>query len=108
MSSVSRPSRTSSFVRASASSPLMRTPYRAATASYQPQRRGRPVTAPYSLPLSRSRLPISPESSVGSGPSPTRVVYAFTTPSTPPIAFGGSPSPVQTPPTDALDEVTYG
>ena len=66
------------------------------------------MTAPYSLPLSRSRLPISPKSSVGSGPSPTRVVYAFTTPSTQPIAFGGSPRPVQTPPTDAFDEVTYG
>src|SRR3954470_18527418 len=104
----SSPSRTSSLVSASVSRPLTRAPYRTATASYHPQRRGRPVTAPYSLPLSRSRLPISPVSSVGNGPSPTRVVYAFTTPSTPPIAFGGTPSPVQTPPMVALDEVTYG
>src|SRR5207244_12487202 len=108
MSIVSSPSRTSSFVSASASSPLMRTPYRTATASYQPHRRGRPVTAPYSLPLSRSRLPISPVNSVGSGPSPTRVVYAFTTPSTPLIARGPTPRPVQTPPIDAFDDVTYG
>src|SRR5207247_5208048 len=86
----------------------MRTPYRTATASYQPQRRGRPVTAPYSLPLSRSRLPISPVSSVGNGPSPTRVVYAFTTPITAPIARGPTPSPVHTPPIDAFDDVTYG
>src|SRR5262249_61381925 len=88
------------------SSPLLRAPYRPPPASYQPQRRGRPVTAPYSLPLSRCRSPVAPESSVGSGPSPTRVVYAFATPSTRPIAFGGSPRPVQTPPTDAFDEVT--
>ena len=86
----------------------MRTPYRTATASYQPQRRGRPVTAPYSWPLSRRRSPISPVSSVGSGPSPTRVVYAFATPSTPSMARGPMPSPVHTPPIDALDDVTYG
>jgi len=36
--------------------------------------RGRPVTAPNSWPLSRSLFPRSPVSSVGSGPSPTRVV----------------------------------
>src|SRR5262249_58198889 len=104
MSMRSRPSRTSSLVSARPSSPLIRAPYRTATASYHPQRRGRPVTAPYSLPLSRSRSPISPDNSVGSGPSPTRVVYALTTPSTRPIAFGGKPSPVQTPPTDAFDD----
>src|SRR5437762_554201 len=108
MSMRSRPSSTSSFVSASASRPLMRAPYRTATASYQPQRRGRPVTAPYSLPVSRRRFPVSPNSSVGSGPSPTLVVYALTTPSTPPIARGGRPSPVHTPPTDAFDDVTYG
>src|SRR5438132_7243795 len=108
MSRRSTPSRTSSLVNASASSPLSRTAYRTATASYHPHRRGRPVTAPYSFPLSRSRFPISPVSSVGSGPSPTRVVYALTTPSTRPTARGGRPSPVQTPPTDAFDEVTYG
>src|SRR5262249_60905011 len=103
-----RPSGPPGFVTASPSRPWTRAAYRRAPASYQPQRRGRPVTAPYSLPLSRSRSPISPNSSVGSGPSPTRVVYAFATPSTWPIAFGGSPSPVHTPPTDAFDEVTYG
>src|SRR3954470_9268579 len=108
MSIRSRPSSTSSLVSARPSRPLMRAAYRTATASYQPQRRGRPVTAPYSLPLSRRRLPISPVSSVGNGPSPTRVVYAFTTPITPPIARGPTPRPVHTPPTEAFDDVTYG
>src|SRR3954468_24925973 len=108
MSMRSRPSSTSSFVSARPSRPLMRAAYRTATASNQPHRRGRPVTAPYSLPLSRRRLPRSPKSSVGNGPSPTRVVYAFTTPTTRPTAFGGTPRPVHTPPTDAFEEVTYG
>src|SRR5262249_17531739 len=104
----SRPSRTSSLVSASASRPLIRTPYRAATASYQPQRRDRPVTPPYSLPLSRKRLARSSESSVGKGPSPTLVVYALTTPRTASMARGPTPNPVQMPPTDAFDDVTYG
>src|SRR2546421_12183383 len=102
------PSRTSSLVSAMASRPLMRAEYRTTTASYQPQRRGRPVDAPYSWPPSRSRSASAPDSSVGSGPSPTRVVYAFATPSTPLMALGGTPRPVQTPPIDALDEVTNG
>src|SRR5439155_23816167 len=88
--------------------PFTRTAWRTATASYHPQRRGRPVTAPNSCPGSRRRLPISPVSSVGNGPSPTRVVYAFATPITPSIARGGMPRPVQTPPVVAFDEVTYG
>lgn len=46
--------------------------------------------------------------SVGNGPSPTLVVYALTTPITSPIADGGKPSPVQTPPMLQFDDVTYG
>ena len=38
------------------------------------QRLGRPVVVPYSAPRSRSRSPVASRSSVGSGPSPTRVV----------------------------------
>ncbi len=53
-----------------------------AAASNQPQRRGRPVTEPYSLPFTRRCSPISSSSSVGNGPAPTRVAYAFATPST--------------------------
>lgn len=46
--------------------------------------------------------------SVGNGPSPTRVVYAFMTPILVSILFGGTPKPVQTPATPVLDDVTYG
>ena len=47
-----------------------------ATASNQPQRRGRPVTVPYSRPVLRMRspMPSGPSvNSVGKGPRPTRV-----------------------------------
>ena len=40
----------------------------------QPQRRSRPVVAPYSLPMRRSSDPRCPEISVGNGPLPTRCV----------------------------------
>jgi len=53
-----------------------------AAASNQPVRRGRPVVAPNSRPRWRSRSPMSSESSVGNGPSPTRVLYALVMPST--------------------------
>src|SRR5260221_4892405 len=45
--------------------------------------------------VSRSIAPCSSSSSVGNGPSPTRVVYAFITPTTQPIRCGGMPAPVQ-------------
>jgi hypothetical protein len=51
---------------------------------------------------------LTSSSSVGKGPSPTLVVYAFTTPITSPMLHGGSPRPVHTPPMLQLDEVTYG
>ena len=40
----------------------------------QPQRRRRPVVAPYSRPISHRRSPVASFSSVGKGPEPTRVV----------------------------------
>ena len=40
----------------------------------QPQRRGRPVVAPYSSPASRSRAASASGISLGNGPCPTRVV----------------------------------
>ncbi len=46
--------------------------------SSHPMRRGRPVVVPYSAPTSRSSSASDPWISVGYGPSPTRVVYAFT------------------------------
>jgi len=42
-------------------------------ASNQPQRRGRPVVAPYSQPRWRRMSPSPPTTSVGMGPLPTRV-----------------------------------
>jgi len=47
-------------------------------------------------------------SSVGNGPSPTLVVYALATPIMVYTLSGLSPRPVDRPPTDVLDEVTYG
>jgi hypothetical protein len=46
--------------------------------------------------------------SVGNGPPPTRVVYAFTTPMTFRIFLGGIPNPVHTPPMVVDEDVTYG
>ena len=53
---------------------------RKATISSQPQRRGRPVTEPNSLPRVAKCLPTSSFNSVGKGPDPTRVVYALVIP----------------------------
>src|SRR5699024_12491886 len=64
---------------------------------------------PYT-PFCRSRIlsPISSVSSVGNGPSPTRVVYAFDTPTTLEILVGPTPEPMVTPPATGLDDVTNG
>src|SRR5467141_3249455 len=101
-------SNTSSFVTASPVSPFTRTAYRTTTASNHPQRRGLPVVAPNSPPSSRMRSATGGSASVGSGPFPTRVVYAFTTPSTASIAVGPIPTPTAAPPAVVLDDVTYG
>src|SRR5699024_8803645 len=52
--------------------------------------------------------PTSSLSSVGNGPSPTRVVYAFVTPTTFLILVGPTPDPMVTPPAIGLDDVTNG
>src|SRR5262245_12034627 len=96
-------SRTSIFVIEIESSPLIIDAYRAAGPSNQPQRRGRPVVAPNSLPRVRIVSPRSSRASVGNGPPPTRVVYAFETPMIACTYFGEMPSPVATPPAAALD-----
>src|SRR5262249_57419597 len=90
------------------SKPLMRAAYRSVIASTHPQRRGRPVTEPNSLPRLRRRSAAGPWSSVGNGPSPTRVVYAFEMPSTPWILVGGTPVPADAPPAGAVDEGVDG
>src|SRR5205085_11224991 len=76
--------------------------------SSQPQRLGRPVTAPNSLPRSRTSLASRSGISVGNGPPPTRVVYALEIPRTCLIFVGGTPTPVAAPPEVALEEVTNG
>src|SRR5437016_628468 len=104
----SKASRTSIFVITTESSALIIVAYRAAGPSNQPQRRGRPVVEPYSLPRVRSCSPGWSRDSVGKGPPPTRVVYALETPITRCTCFGEMPSPVATPPAAALEDVTYG
>ena len=88
------------------STPLIRAPYAEATASNQPQRRGRPVTVPYSCPSSRMCWPVASCSSVGQGPPPTRVVYAFTTPIMFSMTRSGTPLPEWIPHPELFEEVT--
>src|SRR5207248_8275077 len=81
------------------------------TASYQPQRLGRPVTVPYSRPVLRifSPTPSGPSlSSVGNGPRPTRVEYAFSTPMIRVRCRAGTPLPLQTPVVELFELVTNG
>src|SRR3954463_8890858 len=85
--------------------------YRAAVASNQPTRRGRPVTVPYSRPMRRMGPPIPPGPPAtpgGNGPRPTRVVYAFTTPTMRVRCRAGTPDPDQTPDGRLCELVTYG
>src|SRR5712671_1733973 len=104
---VSRESRPSRLVTARSSIPFTMLAWRVATESNQPQRRGRPVVAPNSRPMAWSISAIW-AFSVGNGPSPTRVVYAFITPTTRSIRWGGTPEPVHAPPAVVFDDVTYG
>ena len=86
----------------------MRTAWRSITKSSQPGRLRRPVTVPNSWPMSTILSPSSPISSVGNGPEPTRVVYAFAIPTTREICRGPIPVPAHAPPAVGLDEVTNG
>src|SRR5436190_24394591 len=104
----SMPLNTSSLVTTRSVMPLTRTAYRPTTASNQPQRRSRPVVVPYSVPTLRRCAPLSSNSSVGNGPEPTRVVYAFMTPITLEIRVGAIPDPTHAPPAVGFDDVTNG
>ena len=66
------------------------------------------MTVPNSRPRSAIPLPMSSNSSVGNGPEPTRVEYAFMTPMTSSTWSGPMPPPVHAPPATGLDEVTNG
>ena len=68
----------------------------------------RPVTVPYSWPISRTRSWSGPSISVGNGPSPTRVTYAFATPMMRSSRPGPTPTPVAAFAATGFDEVTNG
>src|SRR2546426_4509265 len=101
-------SRTSIFVTTTESRALIIAAYLAAGPSNQPHRRGRPVVDPYSFPRVRICSPAASSDSVGNGPAPTLVVYAFEIPMTLWTCLGETPRPVETPPAAALEEVTKG
>ena len=63
---------------------------------------------PNSWPISHIAPPTSSKSSVGNGPSPTRVVYALATPMTWSMRVGPTPAPVQAAPAIVLLLVTKG
>src|SRR5512141_889299 len=101
-----RPVRVSRWSSATESTEPILMLYAAATASNQPHRRGRPVVVPYSWPRSRMYRPISLSCSVGNGPAPTRVVYAFTTPMYLSTIRAGTPQPEGRPSELQLELVT--
>lgn len=101
-------SKMSNFVRQMAVYPFTIFVYFNRAKSNQPHRRFRLVVTPISAPFVCRNSPTSFSCSVGKGPSPTRVVYALTTPMISPIACGGNPKPVRTPPILQLLLVTYG
>ena len=99
---------TSSLVTTIVSKPFRAAEYFKSGTSNHPQRRGRPVTDPNSRPRFRIMSPAASSASVGNGPPPTRVMYAFDAPTTVSIFVGGTPVPVHAPPAQAFEEVTNG
>ena len=70
-----------------------------------------PIIWPGALTLvlpRRKNSPLSSKSSVGNGPEPTRVVYAFTIAITVVKRPGPMPEPVDAPPAVELEDVTNG
>ena len=80
----------------------------ATTKSNHPTRLLRLVTVPYSCPLYLLYLLVSSINSVGKGPSPTLVVYAFNIPNTLSTYRGAIPQFSGTEQAFGEDEVTYG
>ena len=66
------------------------------------------MVTPISPPVLARYSPCSSNSSVGNGPEPTRVVYAFRMPSTVVIRVGPMPEPTAAPPAVGFDDVTNG
>lgn len=77
---VFNPSRTSSLVTAIFVIPDIKQECFTTTRSSHPHRLGLLVVVPYSCPFCCRCSPVLSRSSVGNGPLPTLVVYAFTTP----------------------------
>ena len=100
--------RTSSLVIFKWVKPLIWQAYLRATMSSHPILLGLPVVVPYSAPISLSSSASWPKISVGYGPAPTLVVYAFATPMMAPNLVGAIPRPEITPPIDGFDDVTNG
>ena len=106
---VFRLSRTSSFVTAIPVSPFTRAASRSITRSSHPTRRGRCVVVPYSPPPRSLRMSaVLSWISVGSGPVPTRLVNAFTTPITSVIACGPTPDPIEAIAAPQFELTPYG
>lgn len=103
-----RLSKISSLVMLMESYPFTKWVYLTKFKSSHPHLLGLPVVVPNSCPRFLMVSPVLSNNSVGKGPSPTRVVYAFTTPIAVYIFLGSMPRPVQNPPIDVDDEVTYG
>ena len=104
----SSPSRTSNFVRQKCEILLLMIDFFTATASNHPHLLGLPVVAPNSTPTLLKCSPFSSYISVGKGPEPTRVVYAFMMPRTWLKSLGPSPVPADAAPATVFEEVTYG
>ena len=78
------------------------------TASNHPHLLSLPVTVPNSLPIFPSFFPTLQLNSLGNGPLPTLVVYAFTIPNIKPICFTEIPVPIDALLGTVFDEVTKG
>src|SRR5215204_3621636 len=100
--------RTSRSVMATCVIPLSDAAHLMAGRSNHPTLLLLPVVVPYSRPTLLMVSPVSSKSSVGIGPSPTRVVYALVTPTTYSRCRAGTPEPTTAPPTVGFDEVTNG
>ena len=74
---MSKPAKVSILVTANEVNPLTLHAVLTITKSNQPHLLDLPVVTPYSWPFSLIQSPVSSSNSVGNGPLPTLVVYAF-------------------------------
>ena len=99
----------SSFVRKMSVSELRRTAWRSITRVEPPGPAAAPgVGAVLVAALDRGRRRRRRTSSVGNGPDPTRVMYAFVIPMMRSMCRGPTPAPAHAPPATGFDDVTNG